>query len=368
MGATPVADSDLLIDLITRSSMLEALHGDTLGRADLEQRLDVSTTTCYRYLNWLRDRSLADRSNDGITLTPSGEAVTQAVTRFEEGVLTTVQAADGDRTLLCDVVRYAPAFEALADGPRDRRELERQLDVSKTTSYRFARSFEDRGLVEKTAGRYELTAAGERLRSLVTTFETTVQRALRLGPVLDAVADATPAFDPDAFADATVTTTDHGDPYGPVSRCIDLLEETETLRGVYLGAVVPLYISDVAQRILDGMETVNIGSPERIAAALAESPARCLDVCASGNATVYLHDDLSYGLVILDDRVGIGLLEPDTRNLQMFLDTNSPRAREWAEGVFEYYKDEAVRMEGFSPAEVRRVVEEGPLDIDALNP
>jgi hypothetical protein len=41
-----------------------------------------------------------------------------------------------------------------------------------------------------------------------------------------------------------------------------------------------------------------------------------------------------YGLAIFDDRVGIGGYDEETGLLQVFADTESPIAREWAERVF----------------------------------
>lgn len=366
MTVTTAADPDLPLDIIKRSPMLEELRRTPRPRDELERRLDISSATYYRYSNWLDDRGLVEGSNGRLALTAPGEMIAEELSRFERSVLTTLRLTELDHDLLLDIVRYAPGLEALVDGPRDRRELEQRLDVSRTTSYRFTRSFEDLGLTEKSERGYELTVAGKEVRDAVTTFERNVETALRLGPVLEAVRDTNPAFDLDAFTDATVTTADHGDPYSPVSRCIELVEETETVRGVFIGAVVPLYLSDIGQRIIGGMDTVNVASPERVAEALAEAPARCLEVCASGHFTVYLHDDLSYGLLVLDDRVGIGVLQTDTRRAQMFVDTDSPAAREWAEAVFESYRSEAVRLEGFSPWEVRQAVERGSLDVEGL--
>lgn len=367
MASTLGTDADLLIDLINRSPMLEELRRGTRQRDDLERRLDISSATYYRYLNWLNDRGLVDELSKGMTLTESGEAIAKEVNRFEQSVVTALQLSDKDRDLLLDVARYARGLDALANGPRDRRALERELDVSKTTGYRLTRFLEDNGLIERSQGGYALTDQGEDIRDAVAASRRTVQAALRLGPVLERVRDRSPDIDLEAFADATVTTARRGDPHSPVSRCIELVEATETLRGVYVGTIIPLYISDIGQRIVDGMETVNVGSPVRIAEVLAEAPAKCHEVCASGHLTIYLHDDLSFGLVILDDRVGIGIPGTDTARLQIFVDTDSPEAREWAETVFDSYKSEAVEMDGFSPWDVRQALERGSLDIESLS-
>jgi predicted transcriptional regulator len=363
MTTTLATDPDRIVDIIRRLPMLEELHRGPLCREELERHLDVSSTTCYRYTNWLADRGLVEESSEGITLTRVGEVITEEVVRFETAVTTALQLAESDRDLLLDVVRHAPGLEALATDPHDRRELERKLDVSRTTSYRFTRSFEEVGVMEKSHGRYALTAAGEEIASAVATFETRVRTALRLEPVLEAVSGTTPAFDLEAFADATVTTTGYGDAHSPVNRCIRLLQATDSLRAVDMNSIAPLYLGDLVQLVVEGMVTENIQTPEAIANILAEYPDKCIEACERGNVTVYLRDDLPYSLVVLDDRVGIGVRDRDARTLQMFVDTDSPGAREWAEAVFESYKRDAVEMTGFSPWAFRRAMERGSFDV-----
>lgn len=363
MATTLSTDSDQFVDVIKRLPMLKELHRDTLRREELERRLNISSPTYYRYTNWLSDTGLVEESSEGVTLTSAGEVITEEVIRFETTVLTALQRSEPDRDLLSDVIRYAPGLEALVDGPRDRRELEQQLEVSKTTGYRFTRSLEDLGLIEKIKGQYVLTAAGEEMREAAVTFETNARTALRLGPVLEAVSDTTPALDIDALADATVTTSEHGDAYGPVNRFIMLVEGTDSLRGVDINAIAPLYIRDIRQRIVEGMETEDIMKPIVAANFLAELPDECIEECQSPHATIYLHDDPPCGLAILDDRVGIGIRDEGSRTLRLFVDTDSRKVREWAEAVFESYKEDAVRMERFSPWGLRRAMEHGSLDV-----
>ena len=354
---TQATHSDQLTGAIKRISVLEELHQDSLCRGELERCLDVSTPTFYRYLNWLKDRGLIQESTDEITLTKMGEILLDEITRFETTVLTALQNAENDRDLLLDIIRHKSGLEALTNHPRDRRELERQLDVSRTTSYRFTRSFEKVGVIEKSEGKYALTAAGDEVVAAVDALETTAQTAIRLEPVLEVVDDTAYAFDLEAFAGATVTTTDQGDAHSPVNRAIALLQETDSLRAVDMNSIAPIYLSDIQQLIIEGMETINIQTPEAIANILVEYPEKCIEACESGNVTVLLHEGLPYGLLILDDRVGIGIRDEDSRTLQMFVDTDSSGAREWAEAVFESYKANSVEMVGFSPWTFRRAME-----------
>jgi predicted transcriptional regulator len=363
MATTLSTDPDRLVDVVRRLPMLEALRRGPLRREELERRLDVSSTTCYRYTNWLADGGLVEESSEGFALTRLGEVITEETARFETTVTRALGLAESDRDLLLDVIRYAPGLDALATGPRDRRDLERRLDVSRTTSYRFTRSFEEMGVVEKSGGKYALTPAGESVAMAVSALETTARTAFRLEPVLDAVSGTTPAFDLGAFADATVTTTESGDAHSPVNRCIKLLQGTGSLRAVDMNSIAPLYLGDLVQLVVEGMETENVQTPEAIANILAEHPDKCIEACERGNVTVYLHDDLPYSLVILDNRIGIGVRDRDARTLRTFVDTDSPGAREWAEAVFESYRANAVEMDGFSPWTFRRAMERLSPDI-----
>lgn len=363
MATTLATDSDHLIDIIRRLPMLEELYNDTLHREELEHRLDISSPTYYRYANWLSDNGLLEESSDAVTLTSAGEVITGEISRFETTVLTTLGQSEPDRDLLVDVIGHAPGLEALLDGPRDRRALERQLDVSKTTSYRITRSFEDRGLIEKSRGGYALTDAGEQVWDAVATFATNVQTALRLGPVLGAVHNTGPGLDLEALADATVTTPKHGDVHSPVNRFLTLVAGTDSLRGVNMHAIAPLYIRDIHQRVVDGMKIEAIMMPVVVATYLAELPDEVIEVCQSKNMIAHLHDDPPCSLVIVEDRVGIGVRGRDSRTLPMFVDTDSPSVREWAEAVFESCKADGVRMENFSPWHLRQAMENSSLEV-----
>ena len=140
------------------------------------------------------------------------------------------------------------------------------------------------------------------------------------------------------------------------------------LRCIDSNAIVPLYISDIQERIVDGLEAEDVLTPSVVANVLAEHPGKCIEACRNGHQMVHLHEELPYGPAIFDDRVGIGVRNEETRTLRAFVDTDSPAAREWAETVFESYRSDAVRMEGFGPRGFRAAVETGRFDsVDAAD-
>ena len=258
------------------------------------------------------------------------------------------KGTDQSTEVLIDLLRRAPLLEALRGGSLDRRELRDQLNISRTTSYRYCRLLEEVGAIEKSNNGYRLTDSGHLLTDSLVRFERDATAALELGPVLDVVTNAPVTVDIESFSDANVTSANAGDPYAPVARFVSLVQETDSLRGLDLDVIAPLYIDDIQHRIIDGMKTEAIAITEATKNILDNSPKKCFDACASGNLTVKLHDDLPFGLAIFDHRVGIGVPDPDSRSLQAFADTDSPDVRTWAEAVYDTYASEAVLIEEFT--------------------
>lgn len=353
------ADPDFTVEVVKHAPVLEELRREPLRREALERRLGISSTTGYRYTGWLTERNLLEESDGAFVLTALGEALAEEVSRLKAALRSVLSPARSDREDLLQVVGLASALRAFREQPRDRRDLEQRLDVSKSTSFRFIRSLTRLELLERSSGTYTLTAGGELISEAVDTFEINVQTAIRLGPVLEAVRGSSPSLDLEAFADAIVSTTEQGDAHSPVNRFISLVEETTSLRCVDSNSIVPLYISDIQKLIVDGLETEDILPPSVVADVLTERPGKCIEACRSGHLTIYLYDDPPYGLALFDERVGIGVRDKETRTLRMFVDTDSSAAREWAEAVFESYRSEAVRMEGFGPRGFKSAMESG---------
>lgn len=250
--------------------------------------------------------------------------------------------------LVIDLLRRSPLLEELQQGALDRVDLQDRLGVSRATSHRHTRLLGELGVLEKENNEFELTEMGELLTNALVRCKREVSSALQLGPVLEVIRDAPVAIDIEVFAGATVTSAEHGDPYSPVARFVSLVQETEQLRGVDMDLITPFYITEIQQRIVDGMDTEGIALPDVVEDSLSGYPDKCMEACASGHLAVWLHDGLPFGLSIFDDRVGIGVPERGTRNLRVFVDTDSPEVREWAEAVYESYNSEAVRMEEYS--------------------
>jgi hypothetical protein len=71
----------------------------------------------------------------------------------------------------------------------------------------------------------------------------------------------------------------------------------------------------------------------------------------------------SVRIPIFDDRVGIGVCEPDSRQIRVFVDTDSPEVREWAEAVYGVYESEAFLMEEFTHQGFDEAMQRGGLEL-----
>ena len=245
--------------------------------------------------------------------------------------------AAGDRVdndLLGDVVRHGPVLEALRRGPMDRREIEAALDVSRATSHRFTRWLDDRGFVEKIDGRFELTGSGEVVADEVMRFEANVRTADRLAPLLDAVCADHQEFVVEPFVDARVTAAEPDDPYRPVERFLTLVDESSTFRGFNTTHMAPLALGAFHEQVFEETTTEIIYLPAIVEKLFETYPERATAAVEDGHLAVRTRAALPYGLAIFDEAVGIGGYDESTGLMEVFVDTTSPIAREWAQRVY----------------------------------
>lgn len=260
---------------------------------------------------------------------------------------------------LIRVLRHRHVFAELQDEALERRQLEDRLSVSRATSHRYVRTLEELGLVEKTNGRFVLTDLGTDIAGAVATYEREISARLRLAPMVDVMADVTPPIDIAAFEEATVTNVEHGDPFAPLTRFVSLVQETETLRGINTCHIAPTYMDEFQGRILDGMQTELIDHPQILEDIMERYPEKCVQVCVSENLTLWIHEDrnaLPFGLVLFDDRVGIGLFDTTKGTLEAVIDTDDPAAIAWATAVYSRYQAESSQLENFTKKGLQNAV------------
>jgi predicted transcriptional regulator len=260
--------------------------------------------------------------------------------------------AAGDRVdtdLLGDVVRHGPVLEALREGSLDRRGIEERLDVSRATSHRLTRWLDERDLVEKADGRLRLTGAGEALADEVLRFEANVRTVHRLAPLLDLVCADHQEFVVEPFVDATVTVAAPEEPYRPVERFLSLVADSATFSGFNTTHMAPLVLGEFHRQVFEETDTEMIYLPH-VAEKLFETyPERAREAVERGHLALRTREDLPYGLAVFDERVGIGGYDERTGLMQVFVDTDSPIAREWAERVYTSVRADSEPLDAVDP-------------------
>jgi predicted transcriptional regulator len=292
-----------------------------------------------------------DEPGSGNSTPPPGSPVLEALlenARNQKHLGQRLDASDDriDTDLLGDIVRHGPVLEALRDEPLDRREIEERLDVSRATSHRFTRWLDEQGFVEKIDGRSQLTGRGEAVADEVLRFEANVRTVHRMAPLLDIICEDHQEFVVEPFVDATVTIAEPDDPYQPVERFISLVGESEIFRGFNTTHMAPLVLGEFHQRVFDGTDTEMIYLPHIVEKLFETYPTQATGAIESGHLTLRTRDDLPYGLAIFDERVGIGGYDESTGMMQVFVDTDSPIAREWAERVYASVRADSKPLDG----------------------
>ncbi|MFC7202989.1 helix-turn-helix transcriptional regulator [Haloferax namakaokahaiae] len=248
---------------------------------------------------------------------------------------------EGNR-LSIEALKRADALAALTDGPMERSELMSSLDVSRTTIHRIVRGLEGHELLVEEGGELKLSTLGHTVAEEVSGYRRRVTMARRLRPFLETLSDHSTDFDIGLFHNATITESKPTNPYGPVARFMELLRDSETLRGFDTTTIAPIYVEDIRDEILGGMETDIVYLSAVVREIFEAYPEAVTEAVESGKLVLSTHDELPFGLAIFDDRVGIGGYD-DTGLLSVFVDTDSPAAREWAFELYERYRAEADR-------------------------
>jgi predicted transcriptional regulator len=242
-------------------------------------------------------------------------------------------------------IKRGDALTSLRDGPMDRAALMERLDVSRTTIHRIVRALEARDIVEQRGNEFELTTFGQTVADEVAAYRRRVRAAGHLKPFLETTPDLPVELDVGLFQRAQVTETEPTNPYGPVARFMELLVDSETLYGFDTTTIAPIYVDEIRDEILGGMETDVVYLPSVVEDIVDTYATEIAAAVESGHLTLSTHEDLPFGLAVFDDRVGLGGYDSETGMLRAFVDTADPGAREWALDLYERYREAATPME-----------------------
>lgn len=250
-----------------------------------------------------------------------------------------------DEEILETAITRREILASLADGPRHRRELQAEHDVSKTTCHRIVRTFDDHGLLRRTDRGYELTETGTLLEAYVDEYHRKVRAAFLLDPLLAAFEDAVVEFDVEAFANARITRPDPDDPALPLDREFEVFEGAEQFSVVDGNQHVPLlYLEQLleigVERGMSGEHIAPKSVIEKRLSAFPEVHRAHADVEASLKYRVC--EEPTFGLTLYDgEHVVVRAYDGDTGSIELMVDTDDPDAVTWAADVVEQYRERA---------------------------
>lgn len=242
-----------------------------------------------------------------------------------------------------EVVKRAPLFELLRDGPRDTPELVDGLDMSRSTVHRTTRSFAERGLLRETEAGFELTGFGRTVADTVAAFRNQISAANELCTFLNTVEPADVEFPLDSLADATVIRPKPHQPHFAVKRIIELIETSDTLRMIS-SVISPFYVDVAHREMMDGTEIEVVFDQQVVEIVASEYADEATEAAATGRFEVYVRDGVPFEMFVLDDRVGMAAHDGDGI-ARVFVESEMPAAVEWAEVTYKRYRENASRID-----------------------
>ncbi len=236
-----------------------------------------------------------------------------------------------------EVVKRAPVFDALLDGPKTAMELEEALSMSRSTIHRATQTFCDQGLLEKTERTFELTGLGEETANQLAAFQSGVRVACRLEPFLNTVPLDEVDVPVEHFEGATVTCPSARQTHFGVKRIIELIEESESLR-MFTSIISPVYVDVAHREMLNGTDIEVIFDEELVDIIAEEYHEEAMEAFDSGRFDVLVYDGVPFELFLFDTKLGMAAHD-DSGIPRVFVETDDPDAFAWAERLFARYRD-----------------------------
>jgi predicted transcriptional regulator len=237
-------------------------------------------------------------------------------------------------------------LSALATADRELRELSDDLDIPRTTLSENLSSLKERGWVCEQSGTYRATTLGRTVVHALDEMEETLQTAHALEPFFEHVPNTTDDIDVSTLSDATITVADPSEPYGPTQRMQSLVSGPASFRG-FSPVIYPSLGQEFHEEMRDeGLEIEIIFERDVFESVQEEFDSFTPDFSTSDVLHIGLHDgSFAYGLGIVDDQIIIGATA-DSGFIEVIVECDNPRALEWAESVYQTYKEDATFLTG----------------------
>lgn len=228
----------------------------------------------------------------------------------------------------------------------DLRSLKDDLEIPRTTVQRNLSVLEQRNWIKETAAGYATTPAGSLLVNEFVRMAERVKRIDHLTPFLNIV-DAPTAIEIDRLDTSHLTVPEPGQPNAPLTHLLEMLEMADNVHG-FLPVVSPLLVDRYRHANEDVMAELEVVfSADALNGFRERSDDNQKNRTGLEQATsveVWVsEDDLSYGLLILEDKIVL-IAYDDIREMKVVVESSDEAAIEWGERTYENYKCQSSRL------------------------
>lgn len=234
-------------------------------------------------------------------------------------------------------------------GEADQRTVAADVDASRRTVKRALDALEGRGWVarERGTGPYRVSALGDLVLDAYLDVLERLSVADRLGPFLAHVPAAAFDLDPVALADAEVVARGGNTPYAPMDRVLEVRRNASRVREV-VDVIQADSASQLRERVEDGDLTAEVVLQAGVLDAVGEHDGYAAEfeaALAADGATFHVTEaDVPFVFGLMDDQVVVGVTDDEGMPGALVV-SDDPAVREWAESLFEAYRDGAEELQ-----------------------
>lgn len=239
-------------------------------------------------------------------------------------------------------------LESLAEGPRDRYDLQAELDISQPTASRILRDLRDREWIVRRGNEYELTRVGDlTLAAFMDLYEQldTIHHLSGVAPMLPEE-----GFDFDLARLRTADVVRIAEGESGLARTHENAQLASADHVRILTAFTPRQgVRTVWRQVTEEDQhfelVIEDGTVPVIRADL-DLARWTRELLASDRAEVYRYDeDIAYPILITDDTVHLALPQ-DKATGEAWISTDDEVVLDWANAAFEDHRDQAIRLTG----------------------
>ncbi len=251
------------------------------------------------------------------------------------------------REVIDTVARRADIVSQLVDGPKHKRDLTDEMDISRSTVYKAIRELEASFIAERTEDGYQPTLMGRLLFEEYERFYTTVRDISRPGQLLAALPKESDVG-PTLLNGADCVFPERHAPNRPVHSFEEMVREATAVKGL-ISVVRPRYVEVFRNRLLSGELRAELVLECPVVESLRADYREAFDACLrSGNVTVReTHEQLPFGLLVVEEPIPAVRVTVYNASggIQGVITNRSDDAVEWGRSFWQRHRRHSTEIE-----------------------